>query len=226
MFKQMPKKKRTVSFEADIALSPSKGLEAHSDVEHQTLDQQAAAVPDAAQASGAQHPGTLRQPRMTRARAVQQARPQNLSETRAAAAEEQQAALPPPAVAAEHGIIPQLQQPGQQQPHGLTPMRAPSSHVQQAQAGSSAMPVAHSSSFLLPPPEREFLLLQRTLMPAYQAALASTPGVPADERIYPDEDEEEIDIMSVSPSAEQPAPRRKPGKAPQQKQGQHVPPSH
>ena len=228
MFKHVPKGKRTASTEAGTASRPSNGLQAHSRVEHQTRNQQAAAVLGAAvRVEGARESGTLGQPRMVEEQAVRQARRHRLSGAQAAVAgAAQQAALPPPAVAAEHGIIPQLQLPEQPQLHRTSPLRAPGTNVLQTRAVLLTMPVAKSTSFVLPPPEEEFTVLQRTLMPNYQAKPVSAPGVHSGDDVYTDDDEDEIDIMSVSPPAEQPAPRREPDQALQQTRGQHAPSSH
>ena len=107
---------------------------------------------------------------------------------------------------------PLLQLPGQVQPCEQMPMPASNTDVQQARGGSSADPTSH----VLPPPEKEFLLLQSVLMPANEATPASAPGRQLDEGMYAEEDKEEIIILDDPPNAEQPPRQSKPDQPAQQ----------
>ena len=212
--KQAPKRKHNVFVEGGLASSPGSPCQARSNVERQPRKRQTADVPDASGCNeAAREAGRLGQPWVARAQAAQRARPHSLSEAPAAAARaKQQACMPRHAGAAKHSDL-LLQLPGQPQPCRQMPMPALSTHMQQAQGGLSAMPVAHHPSVVLPPPEKEFVLLQSILMPAHQAELASAPGRQLDEGMGTAEDEEEMVIANDSPNAEQSPRQFKPDQA-------------
>ena len=222
LFKQVPRRKRSVFVEAARSSSPSSSQQAHPHVEQHLHHQQVPASVDAAvRIDFARELGMPGQLRVGKGQAVQQAGPHMMWEKQAAAAQaEQQAdstrqAMPP------HHSSP-LPQRAQAQPYRQTPMPALSTRVQRAQASLPAAPLAHPSSFILPPPEEDFLILQTALMPACEAEPAGTPGLHSNEDVldivsFSDEDEE-IDIMTVSPRAEQPQRRYEPEQTAQEAQ--------
>ena len=124
--------------------------------------------------------------------------------------------MPRHANAAKHSN-PLLQLPGQPQPCRQLPMPTSSTYVQQTQEDSSTRPVAHPTPLLLPPPEKEFLLLQSILMPVQDAMPASAPSRHLDEGLCTDEDEEKNAIAEDFPDAEQPPWHSEPDQALQQR---------
>ena len=216
IFKRVPKRKRTMFVEAGTAVSPRSSIQAHNDSEQGIYHQQAAAAPTASvRINVAQEPGNLGPPRAVEVNAVQQTSPHTARETQAATAEAKERAD-----VLQHVDPADRSRPGPQQEHRETPARAVSTRVQHTEAGLPALPEAPPASFVLPPPEKEFLLLRRTLMPAYEAKPASAPGIQLEEGVCTDEDEEEIDIMAVSPRAEQPSSQYEPDQARQRAQSQ------
>ena len=222
LFKRVPKRKRSVFVEAVTASSPTASQQAYPDMEQHPQNQQEAALVDAAvRIEIAQEPGMLGQPSVQKAQAVQQAGPRTMGEEQAAAAQaEQQADSPRQAMPGDYSCP--LPQHVRAQPYRQTPMPALSTRVQRAQAGSPGVPVAHPSSFLLPPPEEEFLFLQTALMPSYEAEPAGAPGMQSDKVFqannFSTDEDEEIDIMTVSPRAEQPPRRYLPDQAAEEAQ--------
>ena len=257
LFKRVPKRKRSAFVSTLISPSRSCGLDPGVDQHiHSWLDQAAApadaATPlEAARGAGMQQPaGRQTNSHYSRECATDRMQPP-MSQLGAASVDshwEGQAAAAPaqqPAGLQHHAApaddSPRLTQlPRQAQLHRHTPASVPAqeAQVQRAPAGSPNAPIAHPASFVLPPPDEDFLHLQSTLMPAHVADVASTPGMQMDQRLCTDahaaetpgtpgirmdqesctDMDEEIDIMTVSPRAERPLSQHEPDQALQEAQ--------